>query len=151
MNECIDTLYKDNCRIEIYLDSDSQSPREWDNLGIMVCQHSRYNLGDVQIGKREKDKLHFYDTDDFLQFLKENKGKIIALPLYLYDHSGISMSTGRDYPYNDVWDSSRVGYIYITYETIRKEYNWKVITKERKEKIIEYLKNEVSKIGRAHV
>ena len=34
--------------INIYYDSDPCSPREWDNVATFVCEHRRYNLGDVQ-------------------------------------------------------------------------------------------------------
>ena len=34
--------------------------------------------------------------------------------LNLYDHSGITISTSSAYPYNDRWDSSPVGFVYIT-------------------------------------
>lgn len=34
--------------INIYYDSDSYSPREWSNVATFVCEHHRYNLGDVQ-------------------------------------------------------------------------------------------------------
>lgn len=44
------------------------------------------------------------------------------LPLWLYDHSGITMSCGaRSYPYNDEWDSGCVGWIIMTKETALKE------------------------------
>lgn len=44
------------------------------------------------------------------------------LPLWLYDHSEITMSCGaRSYPYNDEWDSGCVGWIIITKETALKE------------------------------
>lgn len=44
------------------------------------------------------------------------------LPLWLYDHSGITMSCGaRTYPYNDAWDSGCVGWIIMTKETALKE------------------------------
>src|SRR3990172_5623508 len=135
MSKEVKTIQKNNCTIKIYQDENPESPREWDNLGTMVCFHSRYNLGDEKHG--------FYNPDDLQEFLNENKGKVISLPLYLYDHSGISMSTGRAYPFNCPWDSGQVGIIYITYEKIRKEYNWKHITKERKQKIISYLQGEV--------
>ena len=37
---------------------------------------------------------------------------LVSLPLWLYDHSGITISCGdREYPYNDRWDSSAVGWI----------------------------------------
>jgi hypothetical protein len=64
----------------------------------------------------------------------------IILPLYLLDHSGISISTG---PFSCPWDSGHVGYIYVTKEKARKEYNWKYITKSRIETIKSYLKQEV--------
>lgn len=64
----------------------------------------------------------------------------IMLPLYLYDHSGITMSTG---PFSCPWDSGQIGYIYITKEKARKEYSWKYMTKSRIAKIREYLTGEV--------
>lgn len=37
---------------------------------------------------------------------------LVSLPLWLYDHSGITISCGdRTYPYNDRWDSGLVGWI----------------------------------------
>lgn len=45
------------------------------------------------------------------------------LPLWLYDHSGITMSCGgRSYPYNDPWDSWQVGWIVCFKSTILE--NW---------------------------
>lgn len=39
----------------------------------------------------------------------------IALPLWLYDHSGLTISCGgRSYPFNDPWDSSAIGWIITT-------------------------------------
>jgi hypothetical protein len=32
--------------IKVSYDEDAESPRDWDNLGTMVCFHRRYNLGD---------------------------------------------------------------------------------------------------------
>jgi len=56
----------------------------------------------------------------------------IILPLYLYDHSGITMNTTG---FSCGWDSGQVGYIVMSYEKIRKEYNWKNITKKRRTQI----------------
>ena len=37
---------------------------------------------------------------------------LVSLPLWLYDHGGITISCGdRVYPYNDRWDSGLVGWI----------------------------------------
>lgn len=44
------------------------------------------------------------------------------LPLWLYDHSGITMSCGkRTYPYSDQWDSGQVGYIIVLKDKIVSE------------------------------
>jgi hypothetical protein len=44
----------------------------------------------------------------------------IALPLYLYDHSGISMSTGS---FSCPWDSGCVGVIVCHRDTVKKEFD----------------------------
>jgi hypothetical protein len=36
----------DNYRLAIIRDEMPESPREWDNLGTMICWHRRYDLGD---------------------------------------------------------------------------------------------------------
>ena len=135
----IDSLYGDNdtfeykgIEVKIYRDEYPESPREWDNLGTMVCWHNRYELGDK----------HDFDTpEDFEEWLKDNPA--LVLPLFLYDHSGISISCKCTYPYNDIWDAGQVGYIYVTYKKLRKEFNYKNITKSRYLKAIKYLEGEV--------
>lgn len=42
----------------------------------------------------------------------------VFLPLYLYDHSGITISTGA---FSCPWDSGQVGWIYCTKEDIRRD------------------------------
>lgn len=44
----------------------------------------------------------------------------VILPLYLYDHSGITMNTGG---FSCGWDSSQVGWIVCDKETINKEFD----------------------------
>lgn len=44
---------------------------------------------------------------------------VVILPLYLYDHSGITMNTTG---FSCRWDSGQVGWIYATKDEIRKEY-----------------------------
>ena len=49
--------------------------------------------------------------------LLERYANIVYLPLYLYDHSGITMNTGG---FSCRWDSGQVGYIYTDKNTILK-------------------------------
>ncbi len=46
----------------------------------------------------------------------------VILPLYLYDHSGITISCSHSYPYNDRWDSGQVGWTYASHKEIAREY-----------------------------
>ena len=118
-------------RIDIIPDDDAEDPRNWDNLGTMICFHSRYRLG---------DKHNFGDPEEAREFLKNKKTRHIVLPLYLYDHSGITMNTtGFSCP----WDSGQVGFIFISKEKVRKEYGVKRISPKLHKRITEYLINEV--------
>jgi len=177
------------------------NPRSWDNIGTMVCFHSKYDLGDkhyygspaeflldllnnADLGGIEgaaaredileagsgifEEVYHFWletqceqDVRDVLDFLKdecegfsmESIGRFLArenwdlfidcvswlspsdievnelydlvratnqyviIPLYLYDHSGITISTR---PFSCPWDSGQVGWIYAPKDTFRK-------------------------------
>lgn len=128
-NDAIHTETRHDLVIKIYQDTDPQNPRtEWDNMGEMFCFHRRYNLGD----KHDK-------SIEEVRELSERKD-VISLPLFLYDHSGITMSTTA---FSCPWDSGQVGVILVTYEKLRKEYSTKKITKAIKEKALGVLQREV--------
>ena len=95
-------------RLVIEQDHDAESPREWDNLGKMVCFHRRYDLGDKQDTLRYQDFNTWEAVQAYLE--KTNPGCLI-LPVYLYDHSGLAVSTAS---FNDRWDSGQIGFIYLT-------------------------------------
>ena len=62
------------------------------------------------------------------------------LPLYLYDHSGITMSTS---PFSCPWDSGKVGYIVASPEAIRKNFGVKRASKKMYKHAEHILKDEV--------
>lgn len=128
---------KEAVSFEIVQDEDPQSPRENDNLGTMYCSHTRYNLGDTDGGAKLIELLSSANlTDQDREALDNASGlkyssdrKTVALlletydvafvkPLYLYDHSGISISTGS---FNDPWDSGQVGLIFLSKEKAKEE------------------------------
>jgi hypothetical protein len=124
----METLNYNGHTIDIQQDADPVSPREDDNLGTMICFHRRYALGDK----------HNMSYEDAIKL--EKSEDVISLPLYLYDHSGITMNTtGFSCP----WDSGKVGFIYVTLEKVRQEYGKKRITRQFRQKVMEYLKGEV--------
>lgn len=131
MNNTIESEKYKNHTIRIEPDFDPTNPRkEWDNLGTMLCRHSRYELGD------EKGSVD--EIEDILEGRLEDVA--VALPLYLYDHGGITISTS---PFSCHWDSGMVGVIYTTKEKALKEYDQKKLTKALKERLAGYLESEV--------
>jgi hypothetical protein len=118
-------------KIKIEQDDDPANPRkEFDNLGTLVCWHRRYNLGD--------ENLRYYDEETIEQITSDEN---IFLPVYIYDHSGITINTNG---FHCPWDSGQVGWIYVSKDVVRKEYNWSRITQKRHEQIEQYLKNEIA-------
>jgi len=92
-------------------------PQEF--LRCLASGKSPYQLED-----EENEWLNEYETD-YPLYLKSNQELIdiitedhVILPLYLYDHSGISMSVSKTYPYTDRWDAEQVGWIYVDKRTI---------------------------------
>jgi hypothetical protein len=124
-------------RVVIEQDNDPQeSPREWDNLGVMVCFHRRYALGD----ETDLKESMFEGWDELEQHLVKEEGAAVILPLYLYDHSGITMNTTG---FSCGWDSGQVGFIYATRKAILAEHNQQRLTKKLREKVEERLCAEV--------
>ncbi len=139
--------------IKIQQDDDQDGPRDWDNLGTMVCWHRNYNLGDHKHGFESPQVfMHVISglySEEATEFLTEEQlerceteayRKNIILPLFLYDHSGITMNTSG---YSCGWDSGQVGYIYVSKEEVRKQYNWKLVSQNRRKQIETYLTSEV--------
>lgn len=117
--------------LEIEQDCDPMNPRtEWDNLGTMICFHKGYNLGD----KTDYKSSNYESWDELKNAIIENEGEVIILPLYLYDHSGITISTS---PFSCRWDSGQIGYIFVSKDKIKKEGMDET-------KVEEYLKGEVT-------
>lgn len=131
------------------------SPLEFCNLGTMACVHRRYNLGHenakqdlinaIRKSKKYNEKLeNNYDFSKISQLFEVANllGDVFAvtLPLYLYDHSGITISTE---PFSCPWDSGQVGFIYVTKEKVYEEYSVKRISRKTVELIERCLKSEV--------
>lgn len=98
-------------KVTIYYDTDAESPRTYGNLATLACWHRRMNLGDEQIAGMPEDELR--------EKVTENGEEIVALlPLHVFEHGGITMSTGA---FGDRWDSGQVGWAYITKTNAEKQ------------------------------
>jgi hypothetical protein len=161
MSDYHETIEYKGFDIRLYPDENAQNPRDWDNIGTMVCFHREYTLGDEDHGLT---KDMFGSWQDLRAHLIKEEKAVIILPLYLYDHSGLRMKVGSFaglLPQGHAeFDSGQVGFIYITRKTIKKEMarprrmkkgqinpdlqEIKHVSKKDRERIITSLKGEVN-------
>lgn len=154
------SVEKDGKLLIVVRDEEPDNPRNWDNLGKMICFHRRYKLGDEHNFKSARDfleqlvfELHGdkYGTyealadmslDELLELVEE---KAVILPLYFYEHSLVSISTrsfvGR--AQHAECDSCQVGWIYVAYNDVLKEFRAKEMTPELRRKAEKILESEV--------
>jgi hypothetical protein len=120
----METLEYKGYKIEIVQDESPLNPREdWDNLSTMICFHRRYSLG---------DRNHGYDSEDYNGWKEMEKAiiqkerPVVILPLYMYDHGGITIShTSFSCP----WDSGQIGFIFVSRNRAVKEYGKRMTSK----------------------
>lgn len=159
--EPVDTIEYRGKTIKIYQDETPEDPREWDNLGTMVCWNRRHNLGDVKKPGDHDDymrRLAFecgtpVDTDrcDMSTIWKILDRHYLIMPLGLLDHSGLHMWVGGGSHWSDSagWDSGTVGYIYVSHKKIREEWSVKCVRHKVKihhcgtKKAIDYAKERL--------
>lgn len=135
MNRYEQITYKGH-HINIYYDESPESPRKWSNLGTFYTAHPRYQTEEDFYQHFEQEDVF----DEYRDFLDSFEKTYIALKIYLYDHSGLTISS---VPFSCQWDSGWFGIVAVSIEQVKKEYGWKVLTQSRRKKIEEYLQNEI--------
>jgi len=137
--EALESLHYKGYSIDIFPDECDESPRVWDNLSTLVCWHKRMNIGDKNFNLDVEKQVHAFN--EVINEAKKNGD--LMYPLYIYDHSGVSLSVHRTYPYNDPWDAGQVGIVIVSKKDIREAYNVKKVTKQIKEKVFSVVENEI--------
>ena len=137
---CIKANQINGYNVEIHQDENPEDPREWDNLGMMVCFHKRYNLGD----KHNYRSQNFNGWSELKKQIIKDHNPVAIIPLYLYDHSGITINTtGFSNIDSARWDWGQIGFAFIPRDEFLKEFEKKRVTKTLKEKANEILLSEV--------
>jgi hypothetical protein len=129
--------------IKIEQDELCESPREWDNLGVMVCFHRRYILGDTEHGY---DPEYFNSWDELYEEIERKEDPVVILPLYMLDHSGITIRCGSEaFQACDPagWDWGQIGFIFARKKDVLKEWNRKKISPKLRKQVRELLRSEV--------
>ena len=126
--------------IKIYHDTCTESPREWSTLGTLICSHRRYNFSDVPFPQAGEYGSLLADFKEYLKTLSLTLNDIIYTPVYMYDHSGIVLSST---PFSCKWDSGLIGYNYVSKSAVRADYKVKRITQKLQDTVISVLDAEL--------
>ena len=134
------TLNIDGYTVEIRPDDWAENPREWASSTLCTA-HRRYTFGGESLPEHCQDIEEAFDM--FLAERALTRKLVIWLPIYLYKHSGLALSTA---PFSDRWDSGHLGFIYETRENIRKEFGVKRINADLEERVCERLRGELEEL-----
>ncbi len=151
--------------LNIYIvpDDDPQTsdPMEFDMLGKQVYWHRRHNLGhcyketnkyspEEWLESKLEDGLYitWVEMDEpkpeFIQFLLEKfEENNLVIPVHSYEHGGITISASGKRAGWDMFDSGQLGFVYVSHEDIKREYNVKRLTKKVLEQAEKTLRGEV--------
>ena len=102
---------RDACGLTLIVNADPYpvNPRaEFEQLGTLVCWHRRYALG---------DKHDWPSPEEFEAVMEERS--YIRLPVFMYDHSGITIATT---PFSCSWDSCQIGWIFVEWIKLRAAF-----------------------------
>jgi hypothetical protein len=120
----------------------ADSPREWSNLTKCIFFGNYKGYGD---NHSFNFNTEFDNRQDFINegsdIIKKHFDAVLVKPVHVYKHSGTNISTNDGYPYNDRWDSGTIGFVIITKQDLREEYNWKLITQKRLDSVIDNINN----------
>src|SRR5690606_16220468 len=118
--------------------------------------HRRSDLGDVT---RYPDDSETETLADFIrETIEDREGEgaadgAIAMPLWLYEHSGMTMRASKENlladgvsvsnPFSCPWDSGMVGFIYMTRETMDREWSRRDDPRDRRADAMDCMAAEV--------
>lgn len=162
-----DAIHEENYKgVNIYIipddDPQSSNPMDYDMLGKQVYWHRRMNLGhcwketnkyspmewlereindDVYEVWQNKHSRRLEYQDYLMELFQKNN---LVIPVSAYEHGDITISASGRRAGWDSFDSGQLGFVYVSHEDIKKEFNVKRLTKKVLERAEKTLQAEVS-------
>lgn len=113
MRHIVDTIKcKDGIVAHIIPDEDAQDPSDGFLCKITYRKDSRYTLGTEKIDETRKEELEGEIA----------AGKVIALPVWAYVHSGVKIHASSGNPFRCPWDSGQSGVAYVPKADALREF-----------------------------
>lgn len=136
----VSTIDLGTTKLEIVPDEMPENPRNWDNLGTLACWHRRYRLG---------DRHGFRDPQALAEEIRRENA--LALPVFLFDHSGLTLATDPT-PFRIIdpagWDWGQVGIIFAPLAGVRRAFGARRVTRRVRWLALATLQAEVDVYGK---
>lgn len=126
---------------------------EYENKDVFLKELYLNTVGHTDQGEEKYDKLCDHIVEKFgtdygamdraidNALLEEIQKQYIIMPLYLLDHSGLSMQTTS---FHDSWDSGQVGWIYVSQADALKEFGVAEMTAAIRQRAEDLMRSEVA-------
>lgn len=122
---------KTRFELEVEHDDDPMNPRtDWDNFTTMICSHRRYSIGDKHDYKSE----NFDSWEEMKEQILLDFKVLLIKPLYMYDHSGITIKTSS---FSCQWDSGQIGWVFIDEKQWKSLHGEVEVTEDKLDSILE--------------
>jgi len=122
--------------IEVKYDENPESPREWDNVCVFHVAHCNYNFGDENYNDSASIKAAEAEA--------KRNGDLV-LPLYAYEHGGITISLGQ---FSCPWDSGQLGFVQVPRKKFVEEFGKKNFTPKLKAKALKWAQSETETLDK---
>jgi hypothetical protein len=124
--DAIETIEKDGLTAligyEECIDSNDNPRERGDRLGCTILAwHRRSDIGDKGFNYRDVcgPDAEPFTISEFAEWLREEHGAVYVIPLYLYEHSGMTLRVSDNgNPFSCQWDSGQVGFAFVTQKHI---------------------------------
>lgn len=129
----METKEKVKYTLEIVQDEYPESPDKWGDNGLfLVYEHRQFDVrrkgfepraifdhlnAKSYIERKQPQTINeSLETESYFEDLNDEYDKYHIFQVNAYIHSSVSLSLGREYPFNDKWDTSTTGYVLVSKE-----------------------------------
>jgi hypothetical protein len=133
-------------RLRVKYDDDPQDPADSISTIRVVTWHAKYRIGDEQPSKSPTEYIELLLDADTRNMPQEDIWNLFSdiaiwLPVYGYDHSGLTISCS---PFSCPWDSGRLGFVYVLIADVLRENNASELTQKLRDDTLARLRSRVS-------
>ena len=110
MNMKVDSFKVGALNVGIIQDEIATAPDEFDDTEVFVVTAENGEFVSMQDG---------FDVETITESMQDGRYEdFTVFPLFAYVHSGVSLSLGKQYPFDCPWDSGQIGFVLVKDDSV---------------------------------